>query len=51
VATQSSGFDLGDAAIGAGASLVLLALGLAGTHVATSSRKRHTRDQRAIVTS
>jgi hypothetical protein len=51
VATHSGGFDLGDAAIGAGASLVLLALGLTGARVATNSRKRRSREQRAIVTS
>ena len=51
VATHSSGFDWGDAGIGAGASLVLLAIGLAGARAATKSRKRHTREQRAIVTS
>lgn len=51
VATRTSGFHWGDAAIGAAASLLLLAIGLTGARAATNSRKRHTREQRAIVTS
>ena len=50
VVTSHGGFDWGDAGIGAGAALVLLAIGLTGTRAATNSRKRHTREQRAIVT-
>ena len=50
VATHTSGFDWGDAGIGAGASLLLLAIGLTGARAATTSRKRQTREQRAIVT-
>lgn len=51
VVTHSSGFAWRDAGIGAGAALLLLAIGLTGARAATSSRKRHTRDQRAIATS
>jgi hypothetical protein len=43
------GFDWGDAAIGAGAVLVLLGIGLAGTLVATNGRGSRTRKQRAVV--
>jgi len=51
VATHTSGFHWGDAAIGAAVSLLLLAIGLTGARAATNSRKRHTREQGAIVTS
>ncbi len=50
VVTQSGGFDWRDAGIGAGAALVLLGIGLTATRAATTSRRRHTREQRAIVT-
>lgn len=49
--TRDPGFDWGDAAIGAGATLVLVAVGLAGTRAATNSRKRHTLDRRATANS
>jgi hypothetical protein len=42
-------FDWGDAGIGAGAAVLLLGVGLAGTRVATSTRKRRTRQERTIV--
>jgi hypothetical protein len=51
LATHGSGFAWRDAGIGAGAALLLLAIGLTGARAATSSRKRHNRDRRAIVTS
>jgi hypothetical protein len=44
-------FDWGDAGIGAGAALVLVAIGLAGTRAATNSRKRHPRERRATARS
>ena len=44
--TSDGGFDWGDAAIGAGAAVILLAVGVAGAWAATSSRKRHTLMQR-----
>jgi hypothetical protein len=50
VVTHSGGFDWGDAGIGAGTALVLLGIGLIGTRAATNSRRRHTPEQRAIVT-
>jgi hypothetical protein len=50
VVAPDGSFDWGDAGIGAGASLVLLGIGLAGTRAVTTSRKRHTREQRAIAT-
>lgn len=49
-AADNGGFNWGDAGAGAGASLVLLAIGLAGARVATNSRKRHAREQRVVVT-
>jgi hypothetical protein len=42
------GFDWGDAGIGAGASLVLLGVGLAGARVATTSRTRRIREKRTM---
>ena len=50
VVAPDGSFNWGDAGIGAGASLVLLGIGLAGTRAVTNSRKRHTREQRAIAT-
>jgi hypothetical protein len=50
VVTHSGGFDWGDAGIGAAAALVLLGIGLTATRAATNSRRRHTREQRAIAT-
>jgi hypothetical protein len=50
VVPHSGGFDWGDAGIGAAAALVLLGIGLAATRAATTGRRRHTREQRAIVT-
>ena len=50
VVTHSGGFDWGDAGMGAGAALVLLGIGLTATRAATNSRRRHTREQRAIAT-
>jgi uncharacterized protein with LGFP repeats len=47
---HSGGFHWADAGIGAGASLVLVGVGLAGMRAATNSRKRNTRHQRAIAT-
>ena len=49
VVTHSGGFDWGDAGIGAAAALVLIGIGLIATRAATTSRRRHTRKQRAIV--
>jgi hypothetical protein len=43
-------FDWGDAGIGAGASLALFGIALVGARAATNGRRRHTREQRAIVT-
>jgi hypothetical protein len=42
VVTHSSGFDWGDAAIGAAATMVLVGVGLGGIRAATSSHHRHT---------
>jgi hypothetical protein len=50
VVGSQPGFDWGDAGIGAGAMLVLLGIALAGTLVATTARRRHTREQRAVAT-
>jgi len=50
VITHHGGFDWGDAAIGAGATLILLGIGFAGTRAATNGRRGQTREQRAIVT-
>jgi hypothetical protein len=50
VVAPDGSFNWGDAGIGAGASLVLVGIGLAGTRAVTNSRKRHTREQRAIAT-
>ena len=50
VVASHGGFDWGDAGIGSGAALVLLGVGLTGTRATTNSRRRHTREQRAIVT-
>ena len=51
VVAPDGSFNWADAGIGAGASLVLLGIGLAGTHAVTKSRERHTREHRAIATS
>jgi hypothetical protein len=50
VVAHSDGFHWADAGIGAGASLVLVGVGLAGMWAATTSRKRNTRQQGAIAT-
>ena len=50
VVAPADGFDWRDAAIGAGASLLLVGIGLAGTRAATSSRKRDLREQQATAT-
>jgi hypothetical protein len=50
IGTPSDGFDCGDAVIGAGAVLALIAIALTGTRTATS-RRRHTRHQRAAASS
>ncbi|MGZ6565399.1 MAG: hypothetical protein ACXVHB_29110 [Solirubrobacteraceae bacterium] len=50
VVTHPGGFDWGDAGIGAAAALVLIGIGLTATRAATNTRRRHTREQRAIVT-
>ena len=49
VTASNRGFDWGDAGIGAGTTVLLLGVGLAGTRVATSTRKRRTRQERTIV--
>jgi hypothetical protein len=49
VTASNRGFDWGDAGIGAAATVLLLGVGLAGTRVATSTRKRRTRQERTIV--
>jgi hypothetical protein len=51
ITASNRGFDWGDAGIGAGASLVLLGIGLAGLHAATTSRTRRTREERAMAAS
>ena len=51
VVTRDGSFDWADAGIGAGASLVLFGVGLAGVRAATNSRDRHTRQKRAIAAS
>ena len=48
VVASHDGFDWGDAGIGAGAMLLLLGTALAGTLVATNSRRSHTREQRTV---
>jgi len=50
VVASHDGFDWGDAGIGAGAMLLLLGIGLAGTLVATNARRRDIREQRAVAT-
>lgn len=50
VVAPADGFDWRDAAIGAGASLLLVGIGLAGTRAATSGRKRDIREQQATAT-
>ena len=49
VTASNRGFDWGDAGIGAAATVLLLGAGLAGTRVATSTRKRRTRQEKTIV--
>jgi hypothetical protein len=51
VVAPDGSFNWGDAGIGAGASLMLLGIGLASMRAVTKSRERHTREQRAIATS
>ena len=46
--SSNRGFDWGDAGIGAGASLVLLGIGLGAVRAATTSRTRRTREKRAM---
>jgi hypothetical protein len=48
ITSSNRGFDWGDAGIGAGVSLVLLGIGLASLHAATTSRTRRTREKRAM---
>jgi len=50
VIAHSGGSHWADAGIAAGASIVLLGIGLAGMRAATNSRKRDNRQQRAIAT-
>jgi hypothetical protein len=50
VIAPADGFDWRDAGIGAGASLLLVGIGLAGTRAAMSSRKRDIREQQATAT-
>jgi hypothetical protein len=50
VGAPAGGFDWRDAEIGAGASLLLVGIGLAGARAVTSSRKQHTREPRATAT-
>ncbi|HKR99682.1 MAG TPA: hypothetical protein VJU79_09220 [Candidatus Dormibacteraeota bacterium] len=50
VVTHDGGFDWGDAGIGAGATVILLGIGFAGASAATSHRRRHLGEQRAVVT-
>jgi hypothetical protein len=50
VPARSGGFHWADAGIGAGASLILVGVGLAGMRAATNRRKRNPRQQRAIAT-
>jgi len=50
VVTRDGGFDCGDAGIGAGAALILLAIGFAGTRAATNGRRRYHREERGMVT-
>jgi hypothetical protein len=45
--SSNRGFDWGDAGIGAGASLLLLGIGLAGLRAATNSHTRRIREKRA----
>jgi hypothetical protein len=49
VTASNRGFDWRDAGIGAGAIVLLLGVGLAGARVATSTRKRRTRQERPVV--
>lgn len=51
ITASDRGFDWGDAGIGAGASLILLAIGLAGLRAATTSRTRPTREERPMAAS
>jgi hypothetical protein len=51
ITASDRGFDWGDAGIGAGASLILLAIGLAGLRALTTSRTRRTREERAMAAS
>jgi hypothetical protein len=46
--STNRGFDWGDAGIGAGASLLLLGIGLAGLRAATNRRTRRIREKRAM---
>jgi len=50
VVAPSSGFDWGDAGIGAGAAVALIGIALAGARAATS-RRRHAHHQRVTATS
>jgi len=48
ITASNRGFNWGDAGIGAGASLILLGIGLAGLRAATTSRTRRAREKRAM---
>jgi hypothetical protein len=48
ITASNGGFDWGDAGIGAGASLILLGIGLAGLRAATTNRTRRAREKRAM---
>jgi hypothetical protein len=50
VVASDGGFNWADAGVGAGGALVLVGLGLAAASAATNGRRRHPREQRAIVT-
>jgi hypothetical protein len=47
---RNSGFDWSAAGIGAGACLMLLGIGLAGTRTTANGRKRHPAEQHTIAT-
>jgi hypothetical protein len=47
---SGDGFNWGDAGIGAGASVLLLGIGLAGTRIATKARNRPAGEQHTIAT-
>jgi hypothetical protein len=51
ITTPDPAFDWGDAGIGAGASLILLGIGLGGVRAATTSRTRRAQEKRAMAAS